>query len=171
MHHTVLGLLRGTGACAAIWIASIAIGPAQAEVAWDRIANVESAATQIGQIQSQAGIEQAFKFISACYKTHGLASAYSKAFEGCIAQDYIVSRALVQIYERVPPDALAKMNAPTPQQIDQSFQNRAAAAFAQYHRPPEDALALRGIVEARGIPVFFKLVFPSKPSTLEPSEK
>jgi hypothetical protein len=143
----------------------------QADVGWDRIANVESAATQIGQIQAQAGIEQAFKFISACYKTHGLATAYSKAFEGCIAQDYIVSRALVQIYERVPPEALAKMNAPSPQQIDQSFQNRAAAAFAQYKRPPEDALALRGVVEARGVPVFFKLVFPDKQPSSEPSKK
>lgn len=142
----------------------VAIGPAQAasDIGWDRVANVEAAAAQIGDVQAQAGVEQAFRFISACYKTHGLASAYSKAFEGCIAQDYMVSQTLAKIYLRLPKEALDKMGAPTAEQIDQSFNQRAAGAFAQYQRTPEDALALRGIVEAHGVPVFLKRVFPDK---------
>ena len=130
------------------------------DISWDRIANVESAAKQIGEVQAQAGVEKAFGFISACYKTHGLASAYSKAFEGCIAQDYIVSKTLVKIYERVPREVLEKNGAPSAEKIDQSFKNRAASAFAQYKRSPEDALALRGVVEQHGVPVFLKIVFP-----------
>ena len=134
------------------------------DISWDRIANVESAARQIGEVQAQAGVEKAFNFISACYKTHGLASAYSKAFEGCIAQDYLVSKTLVQTYERVPKDVLEKNGAPSPEKIDQSFKNRAASAFAQYKRTPEDALALRGVVEQHGVPVFLKIVFPQNGS-------
>lgn len=149
----------GRAACAAIALVWATAGHA-ATPGWDRIANVESAATQIGEIQVRQGVEQAFKFISACYKTHGLASAYSKAFEGCIAQDYIVSKTLAQVYTQVPRETLEKMGAPTAEKIDQSFQQRAAGAFALYKRTPEDALALRGIVEARGLPVFLKIVFP-----------
>lgn len=141
---------------------AVACGGAHAagDIGWDRVANVESAAKQIGEVQVQAGVEKAFSFISACYKTHGLASAYSKAFEGCIAQDYLVSKTLVQIYERVPKEVLEKNGAPSPEKIDQSFKNRAANAFAQYKRSPEDALALRGVVEQHGVPVFLKIVFP-----------
>ena len=134
---------------------------AAGDLAWDRIGNVETAALQIGEIQARQGVEQAFKFISACYKTHGLASAYSKAFEGCIAQDYMVSKALVQIYSRIPNETLKMNGAPTAEQIDESFKKRASGAFALYKRTPADALALRGVVEQHGLPVFFKTVFPA----------
>ncbi|MEQ1696962.1 MAG: hypothetical protein ABL901_14090 [Hyphomicrobiaceae bacterium] len=153
---------RGLG-LSVLLIGALAGGSARASaasVSWDRIANVEGAAKQIGEVQARGGVEKAFGFISACYKTHGLASAYSKAFEGCIAQDYVVSRTLVLIYERVPKDVLEKSGAPSPEKIDQSFKARAASAFAQYKRTPEDALALRGVVEQHGVPVFLKIVFP-----------
>jgi hypothetical protein len=151
-----------SGLIGAAAVAAVAGDGANAanDISWDRVANVESAAKQIGEVQAQAGVEKAFSFISACYKTHGLASAYSKAFEGCIAQDYLVSKTLVQIYERVPKEVLEKNGAPSPEKIDQSFKNRTASAFAQYKRSPEDALALRGVVEQHGVPVFLKIVFP-----------
>ena len=158
MRMRFFGLLGGAAAVAFAGGAAFAANG----VSWDRIANVESAAKQIGEVQAQAGVEKAFNFISACYKTHGLASAYSKAFEGCIAQDYLVSKTLVQIYERVPKGTLEKSGAPSPEQIDQSFKARAASAFAQYKRSPEDALALRGVVEQHGVPVFLKIVFPER---------
>lgn len=144
----------------AVWCGGMSTARAASDIGWDRVANVEAAASQIGDVQVQGGVEQAFRFISACYKTHGLASAYSKAFEGCIAQDYVVSQTLAKVYLRVPKEALDKIGAPTAEQIDRSFNARAADAFAQYKRTPEDALALRGIVEARGVPVFLKRVFP-----------
>jgi hypothetical protein len=162
MKYWIAGMGRGLGLSVLLAGALAGANSAYAanDISWDRIANVESAAKQIGEVQAQAGVEKAFNFISACYKTHGLASAYSKAFEGCIAQDYLVSRTLVQIYERVPKEVLEKNGAPSPEKIDQSFKNRAASAFAQYKRPPEDALALRGVVEQHGVPVFLKIVFP-----------
>ena len=142
-----------------------ASGPTRAAaISWDRVANVEMAARQIGEIQVRGGVEQAFKFISACYKTHSLASKYSKAFEGCIAQDFIVSRALVEIYSRVPPETLRKIGSPSPQQLDQSFKQRAGSAFAQYEVATSDAVALAGIIEKHGLPVFLKIVFP-QPAT------
>ena len=156
-------------------VAILALGllphaPVQATtgVSWDRVANVKDAAAKIGELQAQSGVEQAFRFISACYKTHGLASTYSKAFEGCIAQDYIVSKTLIEIYTRVPADALGKMGAPSAEQIDASFKQRAANAFGQYNRPPEDALALRGVIEEVGVPAFMKAAFPPKDAPAKP---
>lgn len=144
-------------------LAVFAGSAAHAELGWDRIANVKSAATQIGEIQAQAGVEQAFKFVSACYKTHGLASAYSKAFEGCVAQDLMLSQTLAEVYERLPSETLQKMKAPSPEEIKHSFQMRAASAFKQYNLTPDDAQALRVIVQTHGLPVFWKIVFPNGP--------
>ena len=147
---------------AACVLAGVLPATAAGDLSWDRIKNVQSAAAQIGEIQARQGVEQAFKFISACYKTHGLASAYSKAFEGCIAQDYMVSKTLMEIYSRVPSETLQRNGAPTAEQIDASFKQRASGAFALYKRTPEDALALRGVVEQHGVPLFLKTVFPAK---------
>jgi hypothetical protein len=135
---------------------------------WDRVDNIKAAAKQIGEIQANSGVEQAFKFISACYKTHSLAAKYSKAFEGCIAQDFIVSRALIEIYMRVPQETLQKMGAPSPEQIHNSFQARASSAFAQYDVASKDVLALRDIAEKHGIPVFLKIVFPKSDDKSSP---
>ena len=130
---------------------------------WDRVANVKSAAAQIAEIQAQGGADRAFNFIAACYKTHGLASAYSKAFEGCIAQDVMLTQALALIYEKIDPEMLRKKGAPTRDQLVASLNQRINGAFGQYGLPASEWEALKKIVEQHGLPVFFKIVFPEKP--------
>ena len=129
---------------------------------WDRVANVKSAAAQIAEIQAQGGADRAFNFIAACYKTHGLASAYSKAFEGCIAQDVMLTQALALIYEKIDPEMLRKKGAPTRDQLVASLNQRINGAFGQYGLPASEWEALKKIVEQHGLPVFFKIVFPEK---------
>ena len=66
--------------------------PPSVAITWDRAANIKEAAERIGLIQRTRGAEAAIKHIDACYRTHGLASAYSAAFEACIAQDYMETK-------------------------------------------------------------------------------
>ena len=136
--------------------------PAVAAPDWDRVANVKAAAKQIGEIQAQGGADQAFRFIVACYKTHGLASNYSKAFEGCIAQDFMLTQALALIYARVDPAQLQKLGAPTREQLQQTMNQRVNGAFANYQIPAREGLALKAIVDKHGLPVFFNIVFPKQ---------
>jgi hypothetical protein len=129
---------------------------------WDRIENVKQAAVKIGEIQSRQGAEQAYKFIAACYKTHGLASAYSRAFESCIAQDFMVTQAMALVYEKVDPAALQKMRAPTRDQLQAALNQRVNGAYATYQMQGSEGLALKDIVDQHGMPVFFTYVFPTK---------
>ena len=129
---------------------------------WDRVANVKAAAVQIGEIQVQQGADKAFKFITDCYKTHGLAAAYSKAFEGCIAQDFMLMEALAAIYSRVDPKVLQQNGVPSVAQLVDRLNERVSGAYANYQMPPGEGQALRKIVDTYGMPVFLKIIFPKK---------
>jgi hypothetical protein len=135
---------------------------AAGNVAWNQAENVKGAANQIGDIQKREGAARAVKFIGACYATHGLSSAYSKAFEGCIAQDYMQSRALAMIYARVDEVALKKMGSPTSDEIAKSLNQRMGAAFAKYKISVSDGQQFVKLVEEQGVPVFLKIIFPKR---------
>ena len=138
--------------------------PAIAATDWDRIANVKHAAEQIGDIQAQGGADQAFRFIVACYKTHSLAAEYSRPFESCIAQDFMLSQALVLIYDKIDPAVLTRMGAPTRDLLQQTLNQRVNSAYANYGIEPKEGLKLKAIVDEYGMPVFLKHVFPGKGS-------
>ncbi|MBX9924916.1 MAG: hypothetical protein K2Y05_01035 [Hyphomicrobiaceae bacterium] len=144
----------------ACWLAISSPVAAAPEIAWDRVANVKAAAQNIGDIQKRAGADAAYKFIGACYKTHGLASAFSKAFEGCIAQDYVQSRALALVYGRLSPEQLNQIGAPSADQLIVALQRRLGAAFGQYKIPAADGEAFLKLVDTHGMPVFMSTVFP-----------
>jgi hypothetical protein len=145
-----------TGAVMAVLLGS---GAAVAAPDWDRVANIKGAAAQIGDIQAREGADRAFKFIAACYRTHGLASKYSKAFEGCIAQDYMQSRALALVYERVEPEQLRRIGAPSAADVMSTLKNRLGAAFGKYAIPSAEGQDFLRLVETHGMPVFVKAVF------------
>ena len=153
-------------------IAALAVQPARAASPpdWDRVANVKHAAEQLGAIQAQGGADRAFQFISACYKTHSLAAAYSRAFESCIAQDFMLSQTLAVIYDRLDPAVLQKMGAPTRDMIQQALNQRVNGAYAVYEMPASEGYALKAIVDQHGMPVFFKYVFPDKSKGSSPPE-
>jgi hypothetical protein len=159
-----LSASRYTGLLVAAGLTLTAIGDAVAKPkAWDKVENIKEAAAQIGEIQKTRGAEGAMKFIDACYRTHRLASAYNRWFEGCMVQDFMQSRALALIYERLPPDKLKAMGAPSAEQLMGLFQVRVASALATYNVSQEDAVALFKLTEIHGMPKFLAIVFPAGP--------
>jgi hypothetical protein len=127
---------------------------------WDQVANIRDAAERLGRLHRARGAKAAYEFIDACYRTHSLAEAYGQAFESCIAQDFLETTVLAQLYTRMPPDTLRKLGAPTPQVLTQAMGRRVGAAFAQYNIPAEYGQDLKKLVDEHGLPVFIGIVFP-----------
>ncbi len=155
---------------------------AAADPDWDQIANIKEAATHLAELQRTQGATKAFAFIDACYKTHSLSSEYTKAFEACIAQDYLETQILTLIYSRLPPDALKRMGAPSPAMLVNTMGKRVTAAFATYKMPPDRIETFAKLVDEHGFPIFFQALFPGtkvpmpnglapKPSDLAPKQK
>lgn len=127
---------------------------------WDQIANIKDAADRLAKLHRTAGSQGVLKFLDACYRTHLLASTYTQGLEACLAQDYMHTLILAQIYARVPPETRAKMHAPSPELIAKGMGERFASAFTQYHRTQADAEAFKKLVDMHGFPLFLKEVFP-----------
>ncbi|MDP1640066.1 MAG: hypothetical protein Q8L61_04025 [Hyphomicrobium sp.] len=140
---------------------------------WDQVENIKEAATRLAQMQRTQGATKAFVFIDACYRTHSLSSAYTKAFEACIAQDYLETQILALIYSRMSPEALKRTGAPSPQMLADSMQRRVGAAFGKYKVTPEQIATFKKNVDEHGFPLFFQSLFPDAkmpiPKTLTPS--
>ena len=99
---------------------------------WDQVENIKEAATRLAQMQRTQGATKAFVFIDACYRTHSLSTDYTKAFEACIAQDYLETQVLALIYSRMSPDAAEEDGcADAARCWRQSMGRRVGAAFVQ----------------------------------------
>ena len=170
---------RGAVARAAVLAAAAVIGMSTTSLVaaqdpkWDQVENIKEAATRLAQMQRTQGATKAFVFIDACYRTHSLSSAYTKAFEACIAQDYLETQILALIYSRMSPEQLKKTGAPTPQMLAESMGRRVGAAFAKYKVTPDQIATFKRNVDEHGFPLFFQSLFPDAkmpvPKTLMPS--
>ncbi len=129
--------------------------------AWDQTANIKDAAARLGKLHRREGSAGVLKFLDACYRTHILASAYTQGLEACMAQDYMHSRVLAEIYARVPEADRKKLNVPSPELIAKSMGERFLAAFAQYKVPMSEVEKFKQTVDKYGFPVFLKAVFPN----------
>jgi hypothetical protein len=138
--------------------------------AWNQGENIKAAAKQLAEIQQRQGAEGAVRFISACYKTHGLASKYSKSYEGCVAQDYMQARALALVYARVDETTLKEKGIPTVQDVTQSLNVRMNAAFAKYQIASQDGQSFVRLVETLGVPVYLSIVFPKSVGDVTPTQ-
>jgi hypothetical protein len=148
-------LVRSLALCVA---AALLAAPAGAEAPkWDRIANIKEMAAV-----------RALAFIDACYRTHGLGSAYSKSFEGCIAADYMLAQALVAVASRVPAEDLRKGGSAEPTEIVNAVQARIGAGFGQYGIGAAEATAFLALVERHGMTAFLETVFPKAASNGKP---
>lgn len=127
---------------------------------WDRAANIKEAAERLVGLQRQGGALGAYKFITACYKTHMLAEQYSKPLEACIAQDYMLTQIMVRIYERLPAEARKSMHAVEPADLARAFSARVSGVLTQYQMTEQDGLTLRKLVDKDGMPVFLAKTFP-----------
>jgi hypothetical protein len=153
---------RGVRACALAAVGIVVLGNVcgAAEPDWDQAANIKDAATRLAQIQRTQGATKAFQFIDACYRTHRLSSTYTKAFEACIAQDYLETQILTLIYGRLSPDTLKRMGAPTPQVLTSTMLQRVGSSFAQYNVSKERIAEFKKNIDEHGFPLFFKTLFP-----------
>lgn len=127
---------------------------------WDQVENIKDAALRLAQMQRSQGATKAFTFIDACYRTHSLSSEYTKAFEACIAQDYLETQILTLIYSRLSPEALKRMGMPTPHMLAETMARRVGAAFGQYNVSKERIAEFKRNVDQHGFPLFFKTLFP-----------
>jgi hypothetical protein len=127
---------------------------------WDHEANIKDAAERLVILHRRQGSTGVLKFLDACYRTHTIASDYTKGLEACMAQDYIHTKALMMVYGRLPADKMQKMGAPTAQSIAADLNARFVKFFMQYKVTVADADDFKKIVEKVGVPVFLKGVFP-----------
>src|SRR5262249_3981341 len=118
--------LLAMGAAGLIGIGATSVAAAN-DPDWNQVDNIKDAALRLAQMQKTEGATKAFIFIDNCYRTHSLASEYTKAFEACIAQDYLETQILSLIYSRLPPEKLKQMGAPTPQMLAESMAHRVSA--------------------------------------------
>jgi hypothetical protein len=167
-------MLRVLAAAGAIGTATAPLTAAQ-EPDWDQIANIKEAATHLAKLQKTQGATKAYAFIDACYRTHQLSSKYTRAFEACIAQDFLETQILTLIYSRLPPETLKRMGAPTTDMLAATLSRRVTTAFANYKMPQAKAEAFAKLVDEHGFPLFFQELFPNSkvphPKPLLPDQK
>jgi hypothetical protein len=141
---------------------------------WDRPASIRGAAERLGILHRAKGATAAYQLIDNCYRTHILAESYGEGFEICIAQDYLETQVLVQVYSRMPPESLQKMGVPSPAELAESMGRRVASAFQHYQKPQAFADELKKLVDQHGMPVFLAIVFPEAVKAMQgknPEEK
>ena len=133
-----------------------------AKETWNHSTNIKDAAKRLGELQRREGSAGVLKFLDACYRTQMLASDYSAGLESCMAQDYMHSQVLAQIYARIPQAERVRMGTPAPEDIARSMGQRFGAVFKQYNISQKEADTFRRMVDKDGMPIFLKSVFPPK---------
>ncbi len=133
-----------------------------AKETWDHVANIKDAARRLGVLHRQEGSAGVLKFLDACYRTQMLASEYSPGLESCLAQDYMHSQVLAQIYARIPQEQRVRMGTPAPEDIARGMGARFVAAFTAYKISVKQADDFKKMVDKNGMPIFLKSVFPPR---------
>jgi hypothetical protein len=156
---------RAASFIAALFAAGLAalsaVTPAAAGApTWDRVANIKDAAERLALLHRREGSPGVLKFLDACYRTHTLASEFTPGIEACLAQDYMHSQVLVQIYARMPEADRRRLGAPSPELIAKGMGERFVAVFSQYKVPVKEAEDFKKLVDKNGMPLFLKAVFP-----------
>jgi hypothetical protein len=149
-----------SGVLAAVCLVGLSATASATQPDWDQVENIKEAATRLAQIQRTQGATKAYQFIDACYRTHKLSSTYTRAFEACIAQDYLETQILTLIYGRLSPETLQRMGAPTVQVLTSSMLQRVGASFDQYNVSKERIAEFKKNIDEHGFPLFFKALFP-----------
>mgnify|MGYP007034350748 FL=1 len=151
----------------ALMVLALADPAGAAKPAWDQTANIKEAANHLAQLHRAQGSQGVIKFLDACYRTHTLASEFNRGLEACMAQDYMHSKVLAEIYGRLPEDARGNRNVPTPELISKTMVARFAAIFSQYKFTKAQTDGFKASVDKLGFPIFLKAVFPRDPAGAE----
>jgi hypothetical protein len=138
---------------------------------WDHAANIKDAAGRLATLHKREGSQGVLKFLDACYRTHLLASEYSKGLESCMAQDYMHTQILATIYSKLPEEERVKLHVPSPEAMAQGMGQRFTAAFQQYKVAVAEANDFKALVDKYGFPVFVKAVFPKDAGKADGEDK
>lgn len=168
MPTRIVGRSGGARALLAICAAGlVGVGATSAAAAqdpdWNQVDNIKDAALRLAQIQRTQGATKAFAFIDACYRTHSLSSKYTKAFEACLAQDYLETQILALVYSRIDPESLKRLGAPSPGMLAQTMVQRVSAGFGQYNVSKERVAEFKRNIDEHGFPLLFQTLFPGTP--------
>jgi hypothetical protein len=157
----------GSVACAGTSTEETKQAPASEAATWDQASSIRGAAERIGRVHRARGAKAAYELVENCYKTHSLASTYGEGFESCIAQDYLETRTLIQVYSRMSPEMLKQSGVPSPQQLADGMGHRISTAFTHYKKSQAYADEVKRLVDLHGLPVFLALVFPEAAQEIE----
>jgi hypothetical protein len=138
---------------------------------WDHAANIKDAAGRLAVLHKREGTAGVLKFLDACYRTHLLASDYTKGLEACMAQDYMHTQVLAMIYSKLPEDERKKLGAPSPELMAKGMNQRFVTSFMQYKVTVADGEDFKKLVDKHGFPVFIKAIFPKEKSAEPGSDK
>lgn len=131
---------------------------------WDHKANITDAAKRLVVLHRREGSSGVLKFLEACYRTHLLSSEFTAGLESCMAQDLMHTQVLAMVYSRLPPDRIKKIGVPSPEVIAKSMNDRLVSSFMQYKVTVKDGDEFKRLVNAYGVPIFVKGVFPKSAS-------
>ncbi len=154
----------GLGKALALLLLAVAVASpaAAAKEKWDHVANIKDAAARLAVLHNREGSAGVLKFLDACYRTQMLSSDYTQGMESCLAQDYMHSQVLAQIYARIPQEQRVRMGTPAPEDIARGMGERFVAAFSQYKISVKEADDFKKLVDKNGMPIFIKGIFPQK---------
>lgn len=138
---------------------------------WDHEENIKDAAERLVKLHRRSGSAGVLKFLANCYRTHRIASEFTKGLEACMAQDYMHTKVLTSIYARLPDAELEKRGAPTATRIASDMNARFVSSFMQYKVTVADAEDFKKIVEKVGFPIFVKGVLPKSKAPAAPNGK
>jgi len=161
---TTLGNVSGLLVALFLGVMTAASAPSLAKETWNHVANIKDAAKRLAVLHKREGSAGVLKFIDACYRTQMLSSTYTQGLESCLAQDYMHSQVLAQIYARIPQAERVRMGVPAPEDIANGMGRRFVAAFKQYHLGVKKAEEFKRLVDKNGLPIFVKSVFPQRPA-------
>ena len=138
---------------------------------WDHAANIKDAAGRLAVLHKREGSQGVLKFLDACYRTHLLASEFTKGLEACMAQDYMHTQVLATIYSKLPVEERTKLHVPSPEAMAQGMNQRFVTSFMQYKVTVSDGEDFKKLVDKYGFPVFVKAVFPKEPGGASDASK
>lgn len=147
-------------ATVAALVLSAALPALAAKPAWDQIGNIRQAAARLAELQKARGAEGAYKFISDCYKTHTLGSAYSAGLESCLVLDIIHSKVTAAVYARLDRAKRQELQLPEPDVLTSSMSRRVVSALKQYDITAGEMERFVRLVDTHGMPEFTKARFP-----------
>ena len=126
-----------------------------------KIANIESAATEIAQIQKDKGSDAGYTAVRECYdREFPGAKTLSPKLERCMTQDIILSNAASALSSQLDVQTREKTGQGDPEAVTRAMVERLAQIFTRFNVSEEDGVAFNRLVNERGTLAYARTMFP-----------